>query len=209
MEISELTKGEQTREEILSAAKRLFLCQGYTATTMRQIAHAVSISPAAIYNHFAGKDEIFGTLLRAAAPHEHLLAMLRDIEADTPEAMVRRLFHGAIELLSSHKDYIRLALLDSQEREGTALITFLPQVVPAAHDLYQRLLALDATHGQLREVSFSVFMRALVSLTTGYLITENVIGAPGMVQSPEAGWAQELAAIFMHGVLKSSESRGD
>ena len=209
MEASEPTKGEQTREESLSATNRLFLSQGYTATTMRQIAQAVGISPAAIYNHFSGKDDIFTTLLQAAAPYDALFAMLRKFEADTPEAMVRGLFRNAIQLLSDQRDYIRLVLIGSQEREGASLITVLPQVLPPARDLYQRLVAIDAAHGQLRAIPFGVFVRALVSLIPGYLITEGVFGAPGLLQPPEVDWAQELGAIFMRGVLNPSGSRKD
>lgn len=203
------SKGEQTREEILGAAKELFLAQGLTATTMRQIAQAVGISPAAIYNHFPGKDAIFTTLLQVAAPYEPLFTLLRDIEAVSAEGLLSLAIRSSIEFLSHHKDYIRLALIDSQERDGATLITFLPQILPHARDLYERLINLDSSHRCLRTIPFPVFTRALVSLIAGFMMTEGVAGAPQIMQVPDTDWAQELASIFMHGVLKPTEKRGD
>lgn len=48
----------QTRREIKSAAKSLFAAQGFSATTVRQIAHKVSMKGGSLYYHFGGKDEI-------------------------------------------------------------------------------------------------------------------------------------------------------
>jgi AcrR family transcriptional regulator len=203
-----LTKGEQTRQEILAAAKELFLAQGYTATTMRQIARAVGITPAAIYNHFPGKDEIFTTLLQEAAPYDQLFALSRKIEADTPEGLVQQMFRGAVRLMADHQDYLRLALVDAQEREGATLATFLPQVLPYAQELYHRLVALDAAHGRLRDIPFLVFMRVQLSLIAGFLMTERIVKGAPMLQLSDTDWAHALSDIFLHGVLKRTESKG-
>lgn len=209
MEEPQPTRGEQTREEILAAARRLFLSQGYTATTMRQIARAVGVTPAAIYNHFPGKEELFTTILHSTAPYDQLFALLSGIEADTPAAMLQQALQGAIELLSRHRDYVRLAMIDSQERDGATLITILPQVLPHAERVHRRLTALDASLGQLREIPFPVFVRALVSFIAGFMMTEGVIGATQVLHLPDTNWASELADIFMYGVLNPSESRGE
>ena len=74
----QLAKGERTRRAILEAAKNLFLSQGYTATSMRQIAQAVGVTPAALYNHFSGKEEIFTSLLQQAAPFERAFELFEE-----------------------------------------------------------------------------------------------------------------------------------
>jgi AcrR family transcriptional regulator len=203
------TRGELTRDSILAAAQDLFLAQGYAATTMRQIARAVGITPAAIYNHFPGKDEIFATLLQRAAPYEPLFALLQELRADTPEAMLRQAIRSVIGFLAGHRDYIRLALIDSQERDGATLITLLPRVLPHAQELHRQLRAVDASQGRLRDIPFLAFVRALVSLMAGYLMTEGVVESTELLHSPDIDWAQALADVFMYGVLKPTESRGD
>ncbi|MDR7312884.1 AcrR family transcriptional regulator [Nocardioides luteus] len=52
------------RDQILDAAARLFVSQGFAATSTREIADQVGIRQASLYYHFAGKDEILVELLR-------------------------------------------------------------------------------------------------------------------------------------------------
>jgi len=51
-----------TRERILEIALELFTEQGYERTSLRQIAERLGFSKAAIYYHFASKEEILLTL---------------------------------------------------------------------------------------------------------------------------------------------------
>lgn len=196
-------KGEQTRRAILDAAKSLFLRQGYAATGMRQIARAVGITPAAIYNHFAGKDGIFTALLQEAAPFEEALELLQTIEAGTPEDLLRKTVRAIVGLFANHEDYIRLGLIDAQERDGTAVVTFPPQLFPHLMAFYQRLVALDADRGRLRGLSPFVFNRTLISLIVGYTITEYVAKPARALDLPDMDWVEGLMDIFLHGVLKS------
>lgn len=52
-----------TYHTILNVAERLFARQGYTATSMRQIAEEVGIGKATIYHHFPDKEAIAMALL--------------------------------------------------------------------------------------------------------------------------------------------------
>ena len=61
MTMDTLTKGERTRQTIEEAAYELFLENGYSATSMRQIAERAELALGGIYNHFSGKEEILST----------------------------------------------------------------------------------------------------------------------------------------------------
>ena len=58
-----LSKSEKTREDILSAAARLFRHEGYYATTMRDIAEKTGIEAGSIYYHFGSKEMILNEVL--------------------------------------------------------------------------------------------------------------------------------------------------
>jgi AcrR family transcriptional regulator len=75
------------REEILDAAAELFVLQGLTATTTRQIADRVGIRQASLYYYFAGKDEILLELLtQSVRPSLQVAAMLEARCRDDPAA---------------------------------------------------------------------------------------------------------------------------
>jgi len=52
----------ELREHILDAARALFARQGFEAVTLRGIAAAIEYAPAAIYGHFADKEELVRAL---------------------------------------------------------------------------------------------------------------------------------------------------
>lgn len=53
---------QSVREAILTAARELFVQEGYRHVSMRKIADRIEYSPAAIYSYFPSKDDIFWAL---------------------------------------------------------------------------------------------------------------------------------------------------
>ena len=67
--------GHLRRDEILEAAERIFVAEGYEGATIRKIADEVGVSSTALYMHFRDKDEILheiclGALQAAAAAEQ-------------------------------------------------------------------------------------------------------------------------------------------
>src|SRR3990170_6094263 len=75
--------GSKTRAAIFDAAYHLFLDQGYHGTSMRQVAREAGITPAAIYNHFEGKEALFIDLLSDRVPHHAVLGALTAAQGET------------------------------------------------------------------------------------------------------------------------------
>ena len=71
-------QGASRRGEILAAARRLFLTEGYERTTIRKIAAAVGVSSAALYLYFPDKDAILRAI--SEATFEALLARLEQTQ---------------------------------------------------------------------------------------------------------------------------------
>ncbi len=57
-------KKRENRERIYDAARRLFLAQGFDATTVEQIAATADISPATFFNHFPSKRAVLNEMTR-------------------------------------------------------------------------------------------------------------------------------------------------
>ena len=62
-----------TREKILQVASKLIVRQGYTATSISQIAAETGIGKATVYHHFPDKEAIVYALLDRSSSrvHEH------------------------------------------------------------------------------------------------------------------------------------------
>jgi AcrR family transcriptional regulator len=71
-----------TREEILGVARELLLEVGPEAISLRQVARRADFSPAALYNYFASRDEILGSLF--AESFEKLNICLERVPTDLP-----------------------------------------------------------------------------------------------------------------------------
>ncbi|MFB9314675.1 TetR/AcrR family transcriptional regulator [Nocardioides plantarum] len=104
--------GAARREEIVAAAARFFAEQGYHTVGMREIADAVGIKGASLYNHFGSKEEILYAiaLKMTRDPQEQHLPLL-DAEgtpterlASLIEAHVRNLADNRVEHLVSLRE---------------------------------------------------------------------------------------------------------
>jgi AcrR family transcriptional regulator len=69
-------KLSDVERRMLTSAVRCFAANGYHATTTRDIAADVSLSPAALYVHFPSKELVLFEIMRAG--HERALACVRD-----------------------------------------------------------------------------------------------------------------------------------
>lgn len=62
--IRKSVRGEQKRQQILAAATKVFLKQGYLGTSMDQVAQAAAASKQTIYKHFGDKEELFKDVIK-------------------------------------------------------------------------------------------------------------------------------------------------
>jgi AcrR family transcriptional regulator len=97
-----------TRDSILAVAKNLFAKQGYTATSMRQVAETVGIGKATIYHHFPDKQDILLTLVEANIASMH--ASLETIRAeDDPRQRFRVAAIESLRFLYESADLLNIA----------------------------------------------------------------------------------------------------
>jgi AcrR family transcriptional regulator len=110
-------EGHTRRDEILAAAKALFLEQGVRATTIRRIAEKVGVSAPALYLYFKDKDAILIELCdRIFAV---LLQRLEEIERQPMPACqrLRRMGEAYIRFALDHPDEYRITFLDAPAPE--------------------------------------------------------------------------------------------
>jgi AcrR family transcriptional regulator len=87
-------KKHATHESIVDAALDLFMTQGYSATTVAQIAESADVSESTFFNHFPAKEELILAGIDSKA--EQLVALLAERHTDTSTADVLTEYLGAI-----------------------------------------------------------------------------------------------------------------
>ncbi len=120
--------GRSTRERILDVALDLFIERGIDATSLREIAQELGITKAAIYYHFAGKDDIVMALhLRLHDIGRR--GLLRLGEEPTGMATIARLLDEMIDdMLANRKIFVM------HERNRSALEAIHSKDHSDAHD---------------------------------------------------------------------------
>jgi len=117
-----------TRERILDIALDLFTTQGYEKTSLREIAQRLGFSKAAIYYHFASKEDILMAL--HFRMHEFGSEALRSIEqSEMSPATWAGLMDQLIDQVLEHR-----ALFVLHERNRAAMERLHRERHDAAHD---------------------------------------------------------------------------
>jgi AcrR family transcriptional regulator len=83
---------EQRRQQIVSAARKVFSNKGFTKTTMEDIAREAELSPGTLYLYFKNKDELYASL--SVEVLEHLYHELRRVytkKAQDPKVRINHL----------------------------------------------------------------------------------------------------------------------
>ncbi|HLM12108.1 MAG TPA: helix-turn-helix domain-containing protein [Reyranella sp.] len=103
--------GHERRSEILTAAKQLFIREGYETVTTRQLAERVGISQTGLYVYFENKEEILEELRQST--FRQLAARLADIVAGRARgvALLMRMLQGYMEFALGAKLNHRGAVL--------------------------------------------------------------------------------------------------
>jgi AcrR family transcriptional regulator len=109
---------ESLREDILDAARQLFVNQGYEATSIRNIAAKVGCSPGILYHYFEDKQDIMALLIRET--FQKLSARLEAIVSDRDgvEARLRRGLRAYMDFGAEYPHHYALLFMKPTSWEG-------------------------------------------------------------------------------------------
>jgi AcrR family transcriptional regulator len=165
------------REEILEAAKACFAREGFHATSMRDIYRECGLSPGAVYNHFASKDEIVRSLgeerLRRAQAQREALALI-----DDPVEALRLLAAGTREQLVREEDLMLDLQLAGEALRDESVAEVSRQTFDATLETVIGLIGRAQGTGHLdSRVDADALARVLIGVFQG-VVVQTAIGAP-------------------------------
>ena len=136
-----------TRSAILSAARSLFLAQGFAGTTVPQIARAARVAVPTVYASTGGKADILAALLDEVLDDPAVAEAVTSIDTATDAAEVVRVVAEGARLNHEHHWDTAAELFPQAEFEPTAAASY-ERVLGAYRGVLDRaaarLAALDA-----------------------------------------------------------------
>jgi AcrR family transcriptional regulator len=164
----------ENRSRIYHAARRLFLAQGFDATTVEQIAATADISPATFFNHFPSKRAVLNEMTRevfeflGSAVEEQLKA-----SGGTPERL-GGLAAEAADGIGRSRTLAREVLLELMR--STSRCGDVPPYLERVHEPFAAIIAEGQEQGEVR-----------TDLDSHYLAEMAV----GMFNTPITNWISD------------------
>jgi AcrR family transcriptional regulator len=90
---------ENTKETILNEALTLFAQRGYEGVSMRDIAAAVGIKAASLYNHYVNKEDIFNSIIDEMSARYEKAALELRTPLGEAESVADQYIGGTVESL--------------------------------------------------------------------------------------------------------------
>ncbi len=193
---------EETRSQIVDAAREIVVNEGYHALTMRRIAEAVEYSPAAIYQYFQSRDAIavavsgegFAQLLEAFAPARSIKDPRTRLEAIARAYVDFGLNNPQTYRLMFMEDpEITRALLEEPDQNAPGTQAYLALVEPIA--ILAQSGAIDARdEASIRGIAdtFWVCVHGIVSLK---------LTCPSFPETPVEPLIATMLRTFFEGIL--------
>lgn len=197
--VDPLTKGDHSRAEILDAARRLFITQGYNGTSMRAIAReAGNRAVAGIYNHFPTKETIFKALIEERNPYGDLFNILDSSQGTTAPEYIRNGMRTILHVMPRHYDFFQLVQIDIREFEGRHLNSLLEtMVLPRVFDMINNLRTLEG----LKPIPPLVLMRMMGSVAIGYIVTSQLAVFSPFDETASDEAIEHMIDMLLYGIV--------
>lgn len=207
-----LPNPDHSKKQIISAAHRLFLEQGFHGSTMRQISKESGMALGSLYTYFASKEALFQEVFNAYNPYLILLLSLESSQGKTAEELVRTSARRMVTALSARPDLIKLVFIDVVEFQGEHLQAAYPEVSARLENFAKRV---QRDPNAVKPLSIESLLRAFFSLFYSFHMTEMLLGKPGFSSDPGAAQTghfpempadqtaalQDMIEIYLRGIL--------
>ena len=130
--------GMDARTKIIETATRLFSTQGYSNTSLSQVAKEASVSKALIFWHFENKENLFRTAVQRTL-EPYFINVVDDLEGLDEAAQIKRLIDQYYSFVSQNMYSVKflLSLILREDRHPDDVVGHMAEL----QRIYQKLMA--------------------------------------------------------------------
>jgi AcrR family transcriptional regulator len=158
-----------------------------------------------IYNHYAGKEQIFEAVLIEKHPYRLLLQILLEAEGDSLEQFAQNAARAMLAELDQHVDLLKLVFIELSEFKGhhfpLLYQVIFPQIIPLIRRFQDR-------QAELRDLPLPVIFLSFIGTFFAYFMINNLIipASPTGVLGLEDLALEQFIDIYLHGVIDPGQT---
>ena len=190
----------ERRRQIIESAATLFSRRGFRGTTTREVAHAVGVSEATVFKHFATKEDLYTAIIEAKTQMRQVLDVVSPLaEARDDAALLRAVAREMILRTQADPTFMRLLFFSALEGHALADL-FFQRRVQALDDFLGKYIADRVADGAFRTVDPILAAWNFIGMITQYLLLQELFRqkAPPHVSVEQA--IEEMVTTFLGGV---------
>ena len=107
------------REEILSAAEKVFAAKGFFPTTMSDIARRAEFGTGTLYKYFKSKEELYLTLIDEKVEEINRLVKTELSQKDSAVERITKVLRLQFEFIERNRDFFRIYISERSRFEWT------------------------------------------------------------------------------------------
>ncbi|MFN2216275.1 MAG: TetR/AcrR family transcriptional regulator [Anaerolineales bacterium] len=186
------------KENILEAAAQIIRQKGFHATSMQDIADAVSLQKASLYHHVSNKQEILLLLLEQGL--DLLTARLMEvIQSDLPaDDKIRHAVLAFFEILSEHSDIVSVLLLEYRSLDSEFQTRHIASR-DRYENLWRELISEGVQSGLFRKCDSALTARSLLGVMNWTITWYRPSGPLSVTQITD-----HVTDLFLNGLYNKS-----
>ena len=196
------TKKERARQVIEQAAYELFMEQGFSATSMRQIAERAGLALGGIYNHYAGKEEIFRAIILDRHPFIRILPLVLNARGETPEEFIRNAAEALVDGLGRSPEFMKLMFIEIVEFDSKHISLIVREIAPQLLPVFERLVK---HHKSMSSIHPAVLLRSFLGMFFSFYVTDMLMLGSVLSKVMPGNSFDMFVDIYLHGVLKETQ----
>jgi TetR/AcrR family transcriptional regulator, repressor of fatR-cypB operon len=203
-----LTRKEREKlarqQDILRAARELFVTKGYRETTLDEIAQLAEFGKGTLYNYFANKEDIFYAIVDQAANDSLSLA---HESVEWPGGIREKLVHyasGTITYVKNNGEILHVIAQEIHNRETPRNAKWNSELIARAEDAWKILggiLQQGMQEGTLRTHDPTELIVLFDGMVRGYCFKNFSIDLQPSEQA-SAQAAELIVTVFLDGIIE-------
>ncbi len=194
-------KSNETRANIIEAAYRLFVENGYNATALRDISQRAGVTVGAVYNHFDTKEDIWLAVLYEKHPYHDILPLIYSVEGESLSDVVRSAARLLVRELLNRPDLFNLMFIEIVEFKAVHVSDLYNAILPHLGPLQKMLIG---KQGRLRDISSAILLRSFMGLFFSYYITGVLLKSIPTITTDETS-LDKFVDLYLNGILADDD----